>query len=169
MIQSVKIMLLGDIAVGKTSLAKRLVFNRFDADYKTTIGVNVLSHEVKLGEGGDSDAMRLVIWDTDGDFSHAIFGTTYVVGASGAVVVGDASRPATIEKMSSLVEAFESRFPGRPVCAVLNKIDLAAPNVDFAGSASFKIREFVRASALTGEGVAEMFISMAQSIRRRGV
>ena len=45
MIRSAKILLLGDIAVGKTSIAKRLVFDRFDSDYKTTIGVNVLSHE----------------------------------------------------------------------------------------------------------------------------
>ena len=72
MIRSAKILLLGDIAVGKTSIAKRLVFDRFDSDYKTTIGVNVLSHEVTVYDGG-ANKMRLVIWDTDGDFSQAIF------------------------------------------------------------------------------------------------
>ena len=84
MIRSAKILLLGDIAVGKTSIAKRLVFDRFDSDYKTTIGVNVLSHEVTVYDGG-ANKMRLVIWDTDGDFSQAIFNTTYVVGAAGAI------------------------------------------------------------------------------------
>ena len=69
MIRSAKIMLLGEIAVGKTSIAKRLVFDRFDSDYKTTIGVNVLSHEVTVYAGG-ANKMRLVIWDTDGDFTH---------------------------------------------------------------------------------------------------
>ena len=62
MIPSAKVMLLGDIAVGKTSLAKRLVFDRFDADYKTTIGVNVLSHEARVSEGDDG-LLRLVIWE----------------------------------------------------------------------------------------------------------
>jgi Ras-related protein Rab-5C len=167
MIQSAKIMLLGDIAVGKTSLAKRLVFNRFDSDYKTTIGVNVLSHEVNLGDDG-SDMMRLVIWDTDGDFSHTIFSTTYIVGAAGAIVVADASRPATIDKMASLVDAFEDRFPGRPVSAVLNKSDLA-PETPSTLKMSLRFRDLVRTSALTGEGVASLFITMAQSIRRRGL
>ena len=168
MIRSAKIMLLGDIAVGKTSLAKRLVFDRFDSDYKTTIGVNVLSHEIKLGPGGADDMMRLVIWDTDGDFSHAIFNTTYIVGASGAVVVADASRPSTIDRMAELVEAFEARFPGRPVSAVFNKIDLLPGGAsDIKSSLGF--REIVRTSALSGEGVAQLFVSMAQSIRRRGL
>lgn len=169
MIRSAKIMLLGDIAVGKTSLVKRLVFDRFDADYKTTIGVNVLSHEVSLGDGGQDDMMRLVIWDTDGDFSHAIFSTTYIVGAAGAIVVADASRPSTIDKLAALVAAFEERFPGRPVSAVLNKTDLVA-NVDGIDlKPELKFRDFVRTSALTGEGVGAMFMNMARAIRRRGL
>lgn len=168
MIRSAKIMLLGDIAVGKTSLAKRLVFNRFDADYKTTIGVNVLSHEVKLGEGPD-DTIRLVLWDTDGDFSHAIFSTTYIIGAAGAIIVADASRPATIEKMAGLVAAFEDRLPGRPVSAVLNKSDLVASLAGVDLKPELKFRDLVRTSALTGEGVGQMFLNMAKSIRRRGL
>ncbi len=165
MIRPAKIMLLGDIAVGKTSLAKRLVFDRFDTDYKTTIGVNVLSHETLVGD----EKMRLVIWDTDGDFSHAIFKTTYIVGASGAIVVADASRPATIEKMAALMEAFEERFPGRPVSAVLNKCDLGAADPAALERPPLRFRELVRASALTGEGVAAIFGDMAKSILRRGL
>ena len=168
MIRSAKIMLLGDIAVGKTSLARRLVFDRFDADYKTTIGVNVLSHDVRV-EDGDDGLLRLVVWDTDGDFSHAIFNTTYVVGASAAIVVADASRPATIEQMAGIVDAFETRFPGRPVAAVLNKIDLAPEGGAPPQPASLARRRLVRASALSGEGVVEMFMDIARAIRRRGL
>ena len=80
-------------------------------------------------------------------------------------MVGDASRPATIEKMDGLAEAFETRFPGRPVAAVLNKIDLAPAG--FAPPASLARRNPVRTSALTGEGVAGMFLDIARAIRRR--
>ena len=166
MIRSAKILLLGDIAVGKTSIAKRLVFDRFDSDYKTTIGVNVLSHEVTVYDGG-ANKMRLVIWDTDGDFSQAIFNTTYVVGAAGAIVVADTTRPATISRMADLIEGFEERFPGRPVAAVLNKVDLAEPPALDALRPSLRTREFTRTSALTGEGVGELFNAMAIAIRRR--
>ena len=41
-----KVMLLGDIGVGKTSIARRLRFDSFEANYKTTIGVDVLTHDV---------------------------------------------------------------------------------------------------------------------------
>lgn len=53
-----KIMLLGPIGVGKTSLLRRLAFDRFESDYKTTIGVDIISHDVTLPKG---DAARLVI------------------------------------------------------------------------------------------------------------
>ena len=165
---SAKVMLLGDIAVGKTSLAKRIVFDKFDTDYKTTIGVNVLTHEVKLDAQG-AESLRLVIWDTDGDFSQAIFNTAYVAGASGAIIVGDASRIATVEKMAGLVEAFEAQFPGRPIAAVLNKTDIAASGVDFVRKAGLRLHPLVRTSALTGDGVADMFMQMARAIRRRGL
>jgi GTPase SAR1 family protein len=59
-----KVMLLGDIGVGKSSLAKRLMFNTFDADYRTTIGVDILTHEMTLPIDGET---------TDGDFGQHIF------------------------------------------------------------------------------------------------
>lgn len=168
MIRSAKIMLLGEIAVGKTSIAKRLVFDRFDSDYKTTIGVNVLSHEVTVYDR-EENRLRLVLWDTDGDFSNAIFNTTYLVGAAGAVVVADATRPSTIDRMAELIESFEERFPGRPVAGVLNKVDLGEPPAADTFRPSLRARELTRTSALTGAGVGDLFTAMALSIRRRGL
>ena len=68
-----KVMLLGDIGVGKSSLARRLVFDRFESDYKSTIGVDVLSCDVLTALG----PLRLILWDTDGDFGMSIFETVY--------------------------------------------------------------------------------------------
>ncbi|MCX7898878.1 MAG: hypothetical protein N2444_02095, partial [Methylocystis sp.] len=85
--KSAKVMLLGDIGVGKSSLARRFVFDRFESDYKTTIGVDVLTHDVDLGAAFDNARMRFVLWDTDGDFGNRIFETVYLAGASAAIVV----------------------------------------------------------------------------------
>ena len=163
--RSAKIMLLGDIGVGKTSLARRLLFGRFESSYKTTIAVDVLTHDLQLGSG---ELMRLVLWDTDGDFGQAIFSTMYVAGAAGAIVVADATRPASFARMEGLLETFAERFPGRPRKAIVNKIDLA----DAAGLptlAGIESEDVHRTSALTGEGVEAMFLSIAETIWRRSI
>jgi Ras-related protein Rab-5C len=157
---SAKVMLLGDIGVGKTSLARRFVFDKFEADYKTTIGVDVQTHDVTLDDGA---TLRLVLWDTDGDFGSRIFETVYLLGANGAIVVADASRPGTLAKMEMLADRFEERFPGRPVARIVNKLDLAPAGFVLPQIA----REIVSTSAKTGDGVSEMFVRLAAALWRR--
>lgn len=164
---SAKLMLLGDIGVGKTSLAKRLVFDRFDGDYKTTIGVDVLTYDIGLGSACNDESMRLVLWDTDGDFGQAIFSTMYIVGAAGAIVVADATRPASFERMSGILRIFHERFPGRPTKAIVNKIDLLTPGAAMPHLPDMQNADITPTSALTGQGVADMFRSIAQTIWRR--
>ncbi len=161
---SAKIMLLGDIGVGKTSLARRCVFDKFDADYKTTIGVDVLTHDLELGQDCGGETLRLVLWDTDGDFGSRIFETVYLAGASGAVIVADASRPGTLAKMTTLADHFEEHFPGRPVATIVNKIDLAPPPFDFGARPQ---RDVLYSSAKTGEGVTELFRTLGATVWRR--
>jgi GTPase SAR1 family protein len=160
-----KVMLLGDIGVGKSSLARRFVFDKFDADYRTTIGVDVLTHDVDLGAPCDNAHLKLVLWDTDGDFGSRIFETVYLAGASGAIVVADATRPATLVKMAGLARGFDDNFPGRPVVSIVNKIDLA-PNARDMGAAS-ELGELLFSSAKTGEGVEELFLSLGRAVWRR--
>ena len=167
--RSAKIMLLGDIGVGKTSLAKRLVFDRFDGTYKTTIGVDVLTYDLKLSGACDHAEMRLVLWDTDGDFGQAIFSTMYIVGASAAVVVADATRPASFARMEGLAKTFSERFPGRPVKAIVNKIDLVDPLSPLPALPGIAACDMHRTSALTGEGVAPLFLAIAETIWRRSI
>ena len=154
-------MLLGDIGVGKSSLARRLVFDHFESDYKTTIGVDVLTYDLT------ALPLRLILWDTDGDFGMSIFETVYMRGASAAVIVADASRPETMVKLANLARGFSERLPGREIRAVINKIDLAEaaaatapPEVDPAS--------LIRTSARTGAGVRELFDALGAGILRRG-
>lgn len=163
---SAKIMLLGDIGVGKTSLANRFVFDRFDTDYKTTIGVNVLTHDVAMPAELGGGAMRLVLWDTDGDFGQTLFSTAYVLGAAGAIIVADATRPASVAHAEGLASSFETRLPGRPIQCVLNKSDLASDRAAIVRPADFPA---IRTSARTGDGVAACFAAIAAAIHRRGL
>lgn len=164
---SAKVMLLGDIGVGKSSLARRFVFDRFESDYKTTLGVDVLTHDVDLGVEADNDRLRFVLWDTDGDFGARIFETVYLAGASAAIVVADATRPATLVKMAGLVARFEEMFPGRPVSAIVNKIDLLPGGLPRDGEGAGPANGVVYTSAKTGEGVEGMFLALGRAIWRR--
>lgn len=161
---SAKIMILGAVGVGKSSLVKRFVRNRFDEEYKTTIGVEIQNCEITLSDG---QCVRLMLWDTDGDFGQRIFDTAYIKGASGALIVSDATRPTTLAKLRELTAACDDRLPGRPMRAVVNKCDLVDPKtIDLAG-AGLHHSELLYCSAKSGDGVQALFESIAQDIVRR--
>lgn len=166
---SAKVMLLGEMGVGKTSIANRFAFDRFQSEYKSTIGVELFTHDVILDSGRADGVMRLVVWDTDGDFGHRIFDTVYVTGAAAALIVADASRPATIEHAHGLARAFEERLPGRPYKLVINKIDLIEGEAPELDAVARRAGDVVLASARTGAGVAEAFRALARTIIRRSL
>ncbi len=165
MIASAKVLLLGDIGVGKSSLARRFIFDRFETEYKTTIGVDILTHDLDLEDG--EEPFRFVLWDTDGDFGQQIFSSVYVVGAAAALIVSDATRPESLAKAGGLAETFASRFPGRPIKVIINKIDLVPePEPHFAID-GVDADDLALTSAKTGRNVASLFLSMGRTIRRR--
>lgn len=162
-----KVMLLGDMGTGKTSLAQRLIFDRFDGNYKTTIGVEILTYDIMFGPNGADGAVRLVLWDTDGDFGRQIMDTIYVSGASAAVVVSDASRPQTVTRMFELVDDFEQKFPGRPIRAIVNKVDLIDNEPGAIKLPNHRSADTLFASAKTGMGVEASFRTLGEAILRR--
>ena len=164
-----KIMLLGDIAVGKTSLARRLVFNQFDVGYKATLGVDIYTHQVALPSDADGD-IKLSIWDVDGDLAEGIFSHNYIRGASGALIIGDVTRPATMNTMLRLSDTFRETLVGRPFVYVVNKSDVMNSGEDRAVPEGLNDPEATLhfTSALTGDNVGDAFVDLAQAIVRTG-
>lgn len=162
-----KVMLLGQIGVGKSSIAQRLVFDRFETSYKPTIGVDVYRHEVLDDTTGKS--IPMIVWDSDGNLGDAMFRHVYLKEASAAIIVADVTRPDTVEALPNIARAFRERLPGRGICFLLNKVDLTtAPGEDTlhqdlkaSGTMLF------RTSAMTGENVRQAFTETARAILRR--
>ena len=164
-----KVMVLGAIGVGKTSLSNRLVSNKFETNYKATIGVDLYTADL-TGEGHDHGDTRLVLWDTDGDFGMSIFSTIYMRGAAAAILVADATRPSSIDKMRQLLIGFRESAPGRPCSVFINKVDLIDPGArpDLMGTEN-DADSVCWTSAKTGENVTESFHALARAIERRGL
>ncbi len=168
---SKKLMLLGEIGVGKTSLVRRFVLNEFSAEYRPTMGVDIYRHQVH-GIGADGkQSLELVIWDIDGNFGQSIFRHVYSKGAAAALIVGDLSRFPTLDHMANLARGFEESLPGRFHAYVLNKSDMAGrPDTvqlpEAIASASYPP---TWTSAMSGDNVQEVFRAAADTILRREI
>jgi small GTP-binding protein len=163
-----KIMLLGEIGVGKSSIARRLVFDRFEAEYKPTLGVDVYSYETEPDVAPGAGA-KFIIWDTDGNFGDSILSHVYIKHAAAALVVGDVTRASTLESMVHLGQGFLSAMPGRYCGYLLNKSDLAsAPDEQLQALSQSSIPS-IHTSAKTGENIKNAFLRAAEAIRRRGL
>jgi small GTP-binding protein len=121
---SKKVCLLGDFAVGKTSLVERFVYNRFSSKYISTLGVQVSSKAIVIPHEDDLIELKIMLWDLAGSEAFNQIRANYLRGASGAILVADLSRPETTE---SLVTYFEQLFHINPTAQVIfaaNKSDL---------------------------------------------
>lgn len=163
--QAKKILLLGAQAVGKTSIARRMKFNTFEQDYRSTLGVQL--HELKLHIDGEPQA--IVFWDTDGNFGDKIFESVYVKGASAALVVADNMRPHTIDHMLHLMRCFEETLPGRPCIGLLNKSDLQRPSEYMQNKLDQQSSPIKRVSAYTGQGLHQAMQSLLKACSQRNV
>ena len=115
-----KILLLGDFSVGKTSLVKRYVDGTFDDRYLTTIGVKISKKLLKTN-GVD---FELIIWDVEGATPNKKIPLEYYRGASGAILVADATRKETLENLQELKDIFLTANPNAKFVTAHNKVDL---------------------------------------------
>lgn len=120
-----KVVLLGDSAVGKTSLIRRFVFDTFEDSYITTIGSKVTKKELNIEREGEKKDMTLMIWDILGSEGYSATHSRTFAGAHGAILVADLTRKGTLDSLERywiplLVEAVDRI----PLVFVYNKSDL---------------------------------------------
>jgi small GTP-binding protein len=167
-----KVCMLGDPAVGKTSLVHRFVFDLFDDKYLATIGTKIMKKTMVLQYPENALEVRLtmLIWDITGHKRHMSIHPAYYEGAEGAFVVGDATRPETVANMRNWVEGFKPVVGKVPMVFLVNKADLVA-----GGGFDLKpIEEIARdygsifrlTSAKTGENVERAFTVLGEYLVR---
>ncbi|RME82830.1 MAG: GTP-binding protein [Caldilineae bacterium] len=162
-----KICLLGDFAVGKTSLVRRFVYNKFEADYLATIGVHVSRKEVKVGLD-PARRVALVIWDLAGGETFSHMEEAYYRGSAGALLVADVTRPDTFGMLNTYATTFMRINPNAALVFAFNKVDLQPDNSAYAAAAEELATRwqapYYLTSALTGESVEDAFKTLAASL-----
>jgi small GTP-binding protein len=120
---SKKVILIGNFGVGKTSLTRQFVYQKFSEEYLTTLGVKI---DKKVMERGD-DLINLMIWDIAGEVTQTRVNTSYYLGSNGVMYVFDVTRPSTYEQMEADIEYVQKLLPNIPILRIANKADLLSP------------------------------------------
>jgi len=120
-----KVIILGDSGVGKTSLMNQYVNKKFSNQYKATIGADFLTKEVMV----DDRLVTMQIWDTAGQERFQSLGVAFYRGADCCVLVFDVNVAKTFENLDSwreefLVQAGPKDPENFPFVVLGNKIDL---------------------------------------------
>jgi small GTP-binding protein len=121
---SKKICLLGDFAVGKTSLVRRFVYNRFEDKYLSTIGVKVSSKTVAVASHGQPTEVTMMIWDLAGSEEFNSVRSSYLRGTSGAILVCDLTRAETLSRLLMYIDELARAKSTVPIIIAANKADL---------------------------------------------
>lgn len=122
-----KFIIIGDHEVGKTSLIRRFVEKKFYADYRTTIGLNVISHNFEAFE----NKISLFLWDIGAQQYFKRYRKTYYNGSQAAFIVFDLTSRKSFENVTNwhneLMEFMENKE--LPIVIIGNKSDLTEQRV----------------------------------------
>lgn len=169
-----KLVLLGEAAVGKSSLVLRFVSNDFQENKEPTIGAAFLTQKCTIGER----TIKYEIWDTAGQERFASLAPMYYRNAQAAIVVYDITKPASFIKARHWVkELHEQANRDITIALVGNKLDLVEDDSAEDGETLRKVSVeegqsladeegllFFETSAKTGNNVNEVFVGIGSKI-----
>eukprot|EP00933_Yihiella_yeosuensis_P082453 TRINITY_DN96344_c0_g1_i1.p1 TRINITY_DN96344_c0_g1~~TRINITY_DN96344_c0_g1_i1.p1 ORF type:complete len:238 (+),score=53.25 TRINITY_DN96344_c0_g1_i1:80-715(+) len=166
-----KVIILGDSGVGKTSLMNQYVNKKFTNQYKATIGADFLTKEVMI----DDKLVTMQIWDTAGQERFQSLGVAFYRGADCCVLVHDLTAPKTFDSMDSwrdefLIQASPRDPDNFPFVVLGNKADLESKRKVTAARAQAWCKSknnipYHETSAATAQNVEVAF----QEIARRAL
>jgi len=160
-----KLVLLGDSAVGKSSLVLRFVKKQFFEYQESTIGAAFLTQTVVVGDY----TVKFEIWDTAGQERYHSLAPMYYRGAASAIVVYDITSKASFKRAKDWVKELQRQGNQNIVIALAgNKLDLAAQRQVDTDEAKAYAEEnqimFMETSAKDNVNVSEIFQHIARKL-----
>ncbi|KAG8955771.1 hypothetical protein FRC00_005288 [Tulasnella sp. 408] len=165
-----KILLLGDVSVGKTALLRQFSYGEFNPGQASTLWYDVEFKEMVI----QNHRVRLALWDTGGQEKFKSLPPVVFHKARAAVLVYDVSNPGSLEGLNEWVRQLQKHADQIPMIVVGNKADLLPTDADeqvpalCAQAEQFAKRvgafKHVNASARSGEGVNGVFEDLVYEI-----
>ncbi len=177
----VKVVLLGNAAVGKTSLRRRWMGERFTSEYIQTIGADFSIKEIKIKTNEKAKIYKYQVWDLAGQIQFHAVRRGYYQGALGAIIMYDITNTESFQSVPVWInELWRYNTLGvTPLILIANKIDLRneipqtltpEQGKNYAKQLSeltlpqgFEI-PFIETSAKTGENVDRAFQLLGKTI-----
>ena len=161
----IKICLLGDVSVGKTSIASRFCKNSFNENYINTIGGAYQQQNIVLNNGAK---IKLHIWDTSGQDRFRSMTNLYYRDAQVAILTYDVTNESSLESLNYWLNELNDKveIDNMLLCLAGNKtdVDQSEKRVPTAKGKAFAEQHnmlFYETSAKTGAGVKELFQAIA--------
>ncbi len=163
----VKICLMGEGEVGKTSLIKRFVLEMFDDKYLATLGTKVTKKVLDMRSSDLNANITMMIWDIMGQKGfRLLLKEAYFYGANAGLLISDCTRRKTLDDLEEWIGSIREIAGNIPMVVLANKSDL----VKHAEFGEAELKEFAKAhdmacfmtSAKTGDNVDEAFEKLAR-------
>lgn len=172
----VKVCLIGEQGVGKTTLVYRFVKNEFRGDYLRTLGTQVSKRSLTVADpvGGET-RVDIMVWDIMGEKGFMdLVADAYFYGAHGILAVFDVTRRETGQALERWIIQAQQVTGNVPVVVLGNKSDLLPAGGEASGLfprvKSESVAEKFLTSAKTGQNVERAFQLLVETnlARRRG-
>jgi small GTP-binding protein len=164
---TLKIIIIGEPAVGKTSLVKKFVSGQFTKDYRSSIGTNIFTKKIVLERKKE---VTLQLWDIAGQERWVNIRRPYYSGAKGVILVGDLTRNNTFDQIENFwVPDLTQDYSLIPIILLANKSDLSNKiEKQWINSLGERINtsSIIFTSAKTGENVELAFQLIAEQAIR---
>lgn len=160
-----KLVFLGDQSVGKTSLLSRFMYDKFDTQYKATVGIDFMSKTMYLPDR----TIRLQLWDTAGQERFRTLVPSYIRDSNIAVVVYDVTDANSFDAATKWIEDVQAERQDQALIVLVgNKCDLSDKRVISQEEGEEKARQFgalfQETSAKAGINVKTLFKKIANEL-----
>ncbi len=166
-----KIVMLGDSAVGKTSIALRYIENKFSNAHIVTLGATFQQPKVKLKNG---NTIKMNLWDTSGEEKFKSMLPMYYKSAKGAILTYDIGCKKSFENVTDWIDELHDhvKLENSVMVLVGNKKDLPPEEREVSTSTAASLAQehnmlFLEVSAKSGDNIDEIFNSLAEELSKR--
>ncbi|KAJ8687637.1 hypothetical protein QAD02_023431 [Eretmocerus hayati] len=160
-----KILIIGETNVGKSSILLRFTDDEFSESIQNTVGMDYKSKKIKI----DGNTVKLAIWDTAGQERFRTLTPNYYRDGQGAILVYDVTDRSTFTRLDMWLNELHTYCNKTDIVKMVvgNKIDLPDRQVSTQEGLEFARRHqtlFIESSAKTADGVACCFEELVQKI-----